>query len=96
MRYNIIANPTKFAKIAVFMGEDISGLNIIEAAEKAVRAVERLAKDVGLAVKLRDFGVRESDIPHLAEGVMKVTRLLANNPRKLTLEDAIAIYRQAY
>jgi len=27
---------------------------------------------------------------------MKVTRLLANNPRKIALEDAIAIYNSAY
>jgi len=30
----------------------------------------------------------------LAEGVMKVTRLLANNPRKMTLLDAKEIYRK--
>jgi alcohol dehydrogenase class IV len=34
-------------------------------------------------------------IPILADGVMKVTRLLANNPRTLTLEDAKRIYRAA-
>jgi alcohol dehydrogenase class IV len=32
----------------------------------------------------------------LAEAAMKVTRLLANNPRKMTLEDANAIYKSAY
>ncbi|MBM4347875.1 MAG: iron-containing alcohol dehydrogenase, partial [Deltaproteobacteria bacterium] len=31
----------------------------------------------------------------MAEAAMKVTRLLANNPRKITLEDAIAIYNSA-
>ena len=30
----------------------------------------------------------------MAQGVMKVTRLLANNPRRITLEDAERIYRQ--
>jgi len=30
-----------------------------------------------------------------AEGMMKVIRLLANNPRTLTLEDAKEIYRRA-
>jgi alcohol dehydrogenase class IV len=34
-------------------------------------------------------------IPMLADGVMKVTRLLANNPRTLTLEDAKRLYRAA-
>jgi alcohol dehydrogenase class IV len=30
----------------------------------------------------------------MAEGVLKVTRLLANNPRKITIEDAKRIYRE--
>jgi alcohol dehydrogenase class IV len=34
------------------------------------------------------------DIPNLADGVMKVTRLLANNPRTMTKLDAEAIYRK--
>jgi alcohol dehydrogenase class IV len=32
----------------------------------------------------------------LAEAAMKATRLPANNPRKIILEDAIAIYKSAY
>ncbi len=31
-----------------------------------------------------------------AEAAMRVTRLLANNPRKMILEDAVAIYNSAY
>ena len=32
----------------------------------------------------------------MEEGVMKVTRLLANNPRTVTVQDAEASYRSAY
>jgi alcohol dehydrogenase class IV len=32
----------------------------------------------------------------MAESAMKVTRLLVNNPRKITLEDAIAIYNSTH
>ncbi len=42
-----------------------------------------------------EFGITENDIPRLAEGVMKVTRLLANNPRVIILEDAVSIYKAA-
>ena len=42
---------------------------------------------------LSDFGIQDKDIPELAAGVMKVTRLLANNPRELTQKEAEAIYR---
>jgi alcohol dehydrogenase class IV len=40
--------------------------------------------------------IPEDAIPRLAEAAMKVTRLLANNPRKMTFEDAITIYKSAY
>jgi alcohol dehydrogenase len=34
--------------------------------------------------------------PELAKVAMTVARPLANNPRKLTLDDAIEIYEEAY
>jgi alcohol dehydrogenase class IV len=43
---------------------------------------------------LSEFGIKDEHIPELAEGVMKVTRLLANNPRVLTRQDAEDIYRR--
>jgi alcohol dehydrogenase class IV len=40
--------------------------------------------------------VPEADLPRLAGESMKVTRLLRNNPRELTVADAESIYREAY
>ena len=37
-RYNMLANPEKFADIAVFMGENVEGLSTMEAAEKAIES----------------------------------------------------------
>jgi alcohol dehydrogenase class IV len=37
--------------------------------------------------------VTEADVDRLADSVMKVTRLLSNNPRPVTLEDARRLYR---
>jgi alcohol dehydrogenase class IV len=63
--------------------------------DKVVAAIDRLADDIRVPRHLADFGVKEKDIPMLADGVMKVTRLLANNPRTLTLDDAKRIYKAA-
>ena len=46
--------------------------------------------------RLRDVGISESDIELLATEAMKQTRLLPNNPREVLLEDARALYEQAY
>jgi alcohol dehydrogenase class IV len=45
---------------------------------------------------LRDVGIPEDAIELLATDAMKQTRLLVNNPRPLTIEDARAIYRAAW
>lgn len=94
MEFNAVGNLSKFARMArVFDGEK-DGLSDEQAAKFAVLALSGLASDLKISSRLSDFGVKEQDIPALAEGVMKVTRLLANNPRELALDDAIQIYRK--
>jgi len=46
-RYNMISNLEKFADIAVAMGENIEGLSMRQAAEKAIDAITQLSKDIG-------------------------------------------------
>jgi alcohol dehydrogenase class IV len=96
MRYNILGCPHKFAQMAKAFGERVEGISELVGAEIAVRFIERLSDDIRVPRRLRDVGIPEDAIPRLAEAAMKVTRLLANNPRKMTLEDAIAIYKSAY
>ncbi len=95
MQFNCIGNLDRFARLPEFMGSNTQGMSKRKAADVAVQALIELAEDLRVPRHLRDFGVREEHIPELAEGVLKVTRLLANNPRRLELEDAKAIYRAA-
>ncbi len=60
-----------------------------------VRAVEALVAAMPLERRLRDVGVREADLPTLAADAMRVQRLLVNNPREVTYDDALAMYRRA-
>ncbi len=94
MRFNLVGNVRKFAEIAALMGEMVDHLSDREAAERSVAAVMALADDLDVPRTLSQFGVKDKDIPDLAAGVMKVTRLLANNPRALTAQDAERIYRE--
>ncbi len=93
MAFNMLGNLKKFARMAPLLGENTAGMSERDAALAAVRALRTLSEDLKIPQHLSEFGVKEADIPMLAEGVMKVTRLLANNPRLLTQQDAEAIYR---
>jgi alcohol dehydrogenase len=55
-----------------------------------------LAKDLGLQTKLRQMNIPESDLQMLAEQSMLQQRLLINNPREVSLDDSLQIYRQAF
>ena len=94
MEFNMLGNLEKFAEMAEIFGEPVSGLNLRERALRMVKAISELVDDLQVPRKLRGFGVTETHIPELAQAVMKVTRLLANNPRRITLSDAETIYRQ--
>jgi alcohol dehydrogenase class IV len=94
MEFNKHGSLERFAEMAVYLGRDAAGLSTAEAADAAVEAMGRLAADLDIPNHLREFGIKDEDIPQLAEGVMKVTRLLANNPRELTQQDAEEIYRR--
>ena len=45
---------------------------------------------------LRDAGVPDTALPLLARDAMHVQRLLVNNPREVTFDDALAIYEAAF
>jgi alcohol dehydrogenase class IV len=95
IRFNVLGNLEKFAQLAKPFGIPTEGLDNLAIVDKVIAAIDRLADDIRVPRHLKDFGVKEKDIPMLADGVMKVTRLLANNPRTLTLDDAKMIYKAA-
>jgi alcohol dehydrogenase len=89
LTFNTPGNPKKFAEAGVAMG-----LAASTSAEGTIAFMKQLADDIQIPKHLADFGIRDEHIPGLASGVMKVTRLLANNPRELTHEDAMRLYRE--
>ena len=93
-RFNMIACLDRFADIAVAMGENIEGLSVIEAADLALESIKRLSKDVGIPSGLKEIGVKEEDLPTLADNALKDVCGLTN-PRIATKDDIIQIYKNA-
>ncbi len=61
-----------------------------------IERMSALVAEMPFAQTLSGNGVREADLPLLAQDAMAVQRLLINNPREVTLADALAIYQSVY
>lgn len=96
MRFNLPGALEKYVAVAKTMGEVVSNLSIRDAAYTAVEAVENLIDDCGIIDTLETLGIDRKDFPILADTAMTVARPLENNPRKVTEEDAIEIYEDAF
>ncbi len=93
MEFNLIACPERFRDIAVAMGENVTGLSTMAAAELAVIAVKQLISDIGLAKGLGKLGLAAEFIPLLSENALK-DACLVTNPRGASREDIEAIFRK--
>jgi len=96
MECNLSANLPKYAAVAQMLGVETEGLSLQEAAEKGVAAAKALAMDIGIPLHLRELGVPKEALEEMAVATMDVTRLLANNPKKLTLDDVRRIWQNAW
>lgn len=95
MERNYVGNLEKFKNIAVALGENIEGLSLHKAAQKASEAVFELAKDIRVPLKLKEVGITKEHFPTIIEGTMNY-RLLAINPCKLKEKDIEDILIKAY
>lgn len=96
MKWNKIACLERFRDIAEALGEKVDHLNDDQAADAAIEAMIRICRYVEIPQSLREFNIPESAISEMAEEALKQTRLLRNNPRKLSKKDIEQIYRAAY
>ncbi len=95
MQYNAESALEKYSDIAKAMGVCIEGLTSEQAAQAAVDAVKALAVKVGIPEKLRDLNVKEEDLERLAQSAFNDV-CTPGNPRTVTLEDALELYKKAF
>lgn len=95
LNFNIACAQDRFARIASLLGVDTSGYSSKRSAESALTTLRELAEDVEVPQELSQFGIAPAHIPELARAALKVTRLLANNRRNVSFEDAVRLYTEA-
>ena len=95
MEFNMPAAIEKYGEIAKAMGVYKQGMTPDEAAQAAVDAVRELAVRVGIPQHLAELGIKEEDLPRLAEAAMADV-CTPGNPRDVTYDDILALYKKAY
>ena len=95
MKFNMPANVKRHAEVAVALGCE-PGANDKETAQRGVDFIYRLAAAVGIPDKLTALGIPQTAVDGMAKAAMQVQRLLKNNPREVTEQDARDIYNSLY
>ena len=93
MRYNAPACLDKYVDIAKVLGVYKEGMTKVEAADAACDQIEWLSKTVGIPQHLSEVGILEKDIDALADQAI-VDACTPGNPRKVTRDDIVALYKQ--
>lgn len=94
-RFNLPANPRKFARIAAAMDRPVRGLPEIDAARAAVDAIDSLCRDLGIPARLRDVGASEDKFDEIA-ALCTQANYNRWNPRQTSTADFRALFAQAY
>ncbi len=96
MEYNVAAIPERLATVARLLGEEVGGLPVHEAAQRAVQSVLRLNREIGIPTSLAEVGIERSSLRALAEAAAGISRLIRANPRPLDVEALEGILQRAW
>lgn len=93
MEFNAPAALDKYVTIAKAMNVYKEGMSKEEAAQAAVDAVKALSIRVGIPQHLRELGIKESDLPKLADSAIADV-CTPGNPREVTRDIILDLYKK--
>lgn len=96
LAFNLPEAYHRYAELADCMGVSAQGTAAMARAQAMIDHIDALIHATGIPRRLRDVGVRASDLDMLADDAMQQQRLLVNNPREMTRSDVRAIYASAW
>ena len=96
MEFNKDYTGEKFREIARVLGVcGVDAMNADEYRQAAIDAVRKLSLDVNIPQTLKEIGVKEEDLPALAEAAMADV-CTGGNPRPCTFELVLDVYKKAF
>ena len=93
LKFNASAALPKCVEIAKALGVYKDGMTQQEAADAACTEIDNLSRLVGIPTHLSELGITEKDIDALADQAI-VDVCTPGNPREVTRDDIVALYKQ--
>lgn len=95
LKFNGPSCPELFRNMGSAFGLDMHNTTDEEAINKVVEAVQELSKKLNIPQTLREIGIPEAMLPTLAQQAIN-DACTPGNPRSVTVQDIINIYKEAY
>lgn len=95
MNFNLPKCIEKYSNIAEAIGINRQ-TSKEKMAKEAILKIKLLSDKCGIPIGLKELNIPESSISSMAESAMKVKRLMENNPRSIDINEAKAIFQNAY
>lgn len=95
LKFNGQVCPELFRNMGNAFGLDMKNTTDEEAIEKVVDAVAELSKKLHIPQTLKEIGIPQEMLPTLAEQALN-DACTPGNPREVTKEDILALYKEAY
>ena len=93
LRFNAPNADHQYAELADVVAPGVTGSNA-EKCDAFISKMVEIVEATGVERRLSQLGISHNDLPRMAEDAIKTERLLKNNPRKVTYDDALAMYQE--
>lgn len=91
LRFSAPAAAPLYAELGDVIGANATG-NYAERADAFIGRLMEIVAATGVERRLSNLGISHNDLPRMAEDAMKAERVMRNNPREVTYDDALKMY----
>ncbi len=91
LRFSAPAAAPLYAELGDVIGANATG-NYAERADAFIGRLMEIVAATGVERRLSNLGISHNDLPRMAEDAMKAERVMRNNPREVTYDDALRMY----
>ena len=96
LQHNAAAAREHYAELAPIVVQNCEAEGSQARAAMLIDRLDELVREIGIATRLRDYGIDVAEAPALAREAMKQTRLLVNTPCEITAAAAQRLYEAAW